>query len=175
MSLRLKTWNIILIVAALWFCDMIHGFLDDQSLLPSSFSTIYNDTTRTLASSWAIRIPSHVISPDIHKLADKIARDVGLDNRGQIGGLTGHYLLYHRSFINHTLNTSHNEQLQIDRIRRDISTLLESHPHVEWFNHETILRRTKRSLQFLDQYFPNQWHLVCVLIYYSCLLVAFVL
>lgn len=145
----------------IFYCAVIHGQVDDNFIFPSSFSSFYNDSTKTHVSSWAIRIPSSLLSEmDRHKLADRIANDVGLENRGQIGGLTGHYLLYHKSFLNHTIDNSHNQRLQIVRVRKDICKLLESHPHVEWYHHETILHRMKRSLQFLDQYFPNQWHLV---------------
>ena len=164
MFIRLQIWNIILVIAAIlvsYICATIHGQVDDKFVIPSSFVSIYNDSSMIGTSSWAIRIPSSLSALDMHSWADRIANDVGLKNRGQIGGLTGHYLLYHKSFLNHTINNSQNKRLELARLRREISQLLQDHPNVEWFQHETVLRRSKRSLQFLDQYFPNQWHLVC--------------
>lgn len=111
------------------------------------------------ASSWAVKIPNDLkkygINPD--ELILKIAEEIGLTNHGSIGHLAGHFLLVHHTFYDHTSNPDE----KLIQLRKDITERLASHPYIDWVNHETVQKRFKRSLEFKDQYFPSQWHLVC--------------
>ena len=112
----------------------------------------------SFSSSWAIRIPvEHYLNiSDLHFLADRIASEAGLVNRGQIGGLVGHYLFIHRTFFNQSGIRVH----ELGKMQDSITEHLANHPKIEWSRQEVVRMRHKRSLQFKDQYFPSQWHLV---------------
>lgn len=114
----------------------------------------------SFTSSWAIRIPMEHYSniTDLHALADRIADEAGLVNRGQIGGLIGHYLYIHNTFFNQSGIKRH----ELGKVQTAISEHLANHPEIEWSRQEVVRRRFRRSLQFKDQYFPSQWHLVRV-------------
>jgi len=107
------------------------------------------------SSSWAVRLP-----PQLHKAGKGVVREIahqlGLDVHGNIGHLRGHYLLVHHTFFNHSPHVNQT----LNQIRREITEKLRLHPHVEWFEHERVLKRKKRSLEFKDEFFPSQWHLV---------------
>ena len=113
------------------------------------------------SSSWAIRIPLVHFSNlyDLHALADRIAEEAGLVNRGQIGGLKGHYLYIHNNTF---FNQSGIKEHVLGKMQNSITELLAKHPSIEWSRQEVVRMRYKRSLQFKDQYFPSQWHLVRV-------------
>lgn len=115
------------------------------------------NSTRYL-SSWAVRIPvGHYFNmSNLHALADRIADEAGLVNRGQIGGLVGHYLFVHDTFF----NRSGSKRNDLSRVQGSITKHLAKHPEIEWSRQEIVRMRYKRSLQFKDQYFPSQWHLV---------------
>lgn len=112
----------------------------------------------SFSSSWAIRIPMehNVNISDLHALADRIAEEAGLVNRGQIGGLVGHYLYIH----NTSFNQSEIKRHELGKVQDTITEHLANHPKIEWSRREIVRMRYKRSLQFKDQYFPSQWHLV---------------
>lgn len=114
------------------------------------------NSTRYL-SSWAVRIPvGHYFNmSNLHALADRIADEAGLVNRGQIGGLVGHYLFVHDTFF----NRSGSKRNDLSRVQGSITKHLAKHPKIEWSRQEIVRMRYKRSLQFKDQYFPSQWHL----------------
>lgn len=121
----------------------------------------HNRTTNSFdfSSSWAIRIPMVHYSnlSDLHSLADRIADEAGLVNRGQIGGLVGHYLYIHNNtFFNQSGIKGH----ELGKMQSSITELLAKHPSIEWSRQEVVRMRYRRSLQFKDQYFPSQWHLV---------------
>lgn len=111
----------------------------------------------SFTSSWAIRIPMEHYSniTDLHALADRIADEAGLVNRGQIGGLIGHYLYIHNTFFNQSGIKRH----ELGKVQNAISEHLANHPEIEWSRQEVVRMRFRRSLQFKDQYFPSQWHL----------------
>jgi len=92
---------------------------------------------------------------DLHALADRIAEEAGLVNRGQIGGLVGHYLYIHNTFFNQSEIKRH----ELGKVQDTITEHLANHPKIEWSRQEIVRMRYKRSLQFKDQYFPSQWHL----------------
>ena len=50
----------------------------------------------------------------------------------------------------------------LGKMQNSITELLAKHPSIEWSRQEVVRMRYKRSLQFKDQYFPSQWHLVRV-------------
>ncbi|XP_048581194.1 proprotein convertase subtilisin/kexin type 7 isoform X2 [Nematostella vectensis] len=124
---------------------------------PSNFISLYNVSNYELSSSWAIKIPvtDGMNGKTIDALADRIAHEAGLTNRGQIGGLTGHYLFLHESFT----NKSAIDREELNIVHRAISNLLRNHPNIIWSRQEVVRKRHRRSLQFKDQYFPSQWHL----------------
>ena len=131
-------------------------------------TTILNasgNRTKIFTSSWAIRIPlgknGNVSS--LNTMADRIAAQTGLINHGQIGGLKGHYLLVHGSYFNRT--SSKNKIVSL--LQQKITKQLSEHPEIDWSRQEVVRMRVKRSLQFKDQYFPSQWHLVCMLFFFS--------
>lgn len=128
----------------------------------SNNGIVHNRTTNSMdySSSWAIRIPLVHFSnlSDLHALADRIADEAGLVNRGQIGGLKGHYLYIHNTFFNQSGIKEH----VLGKMQNSITELLAKHPSIEWSRQEVVRMRYKRSLQFKDQYFPSQWHLVRV-------------
>uniref|UniRef100_A0A672IR18 P/Homo B domain-containing protein n=1 Tax=Salarias fasciatus TaxID=181472 RepID=A0A672IR18_SALFA len=104
--------------------------------------------------SWAVRLQagSHYIEDDNDE-QDSIHLDqAGLQNRGQIGQLEGHYLL---CSVNPAVGT-------VARVPRDgvhPGDVLAAHPHVLWYSKESVLSRSKRSLAFNDPNYPKQWHL----------------
>ena len=117
---------------------------------------IVEEPTAEFSSSWAIRLPPH-LHDDSFNVIRNIADQLKLELHGSIGHLKGHYLLVHNSFFDpskHTNKTLKNE------LHRAVNKKLRFHPHVEWFEHEKLLHRKKRSLEFKDEFFPSQWHLV---------------
>ena len=127
-----------------------------KNLVNKGDKSISEDSSgKELTSSWAIRLLGELNSDHI---VSKIAEDLGLISHGNIGHLPGHYLLVHRSFYNHSSKV----ERKIDELRSLITDNLKSHPHVDWVRHEVVLKRYKRSLQFKDQFFPSQWHLVSI-------------
>ncbi|CAM4558936.1 unnamed protein product [Leuciscus chuanchicus] len=97
--------------------------------------------------SWAVRLRSGSApaGDSLHRLAQSVAQEAGLQNRGQIGQLEGHYLLC---------------QGPEDRVDPgSTAAALDQNPHVLWHSQEQLLRRSKRSLAFNDPRYPSQWHL----------------
>jgi hypothetical protein len=112
-----------------------------------------------MASSWAIRIPlkDGISNENLCKMAKKIARETGLSFHGQIGGLRGHFLLVHETFYG---DNDLYDNSELKGVLHRITEQLQRHPEVDWSIRERIRQRYKRSLRFIDQYFPSQWHLV---------------
>ena len=113
------------------------------------------------SSSWAVRLPPHLHDNGI-SIIKNIADQLKLELHGRIGHLKGHYLLVHDSFLNPSTHTNTTLKHQL---HGEVNTKLKYHPHVEWFEHEKVLRRKKRSLEFKDEFFPSQWHLVSVFVF----------
>lgn len=82
----------------------------------------------------------------------QVAEQVGLENRGQIGQLEGHYLL---CAPEPKLGSFSGGDKWVHS-----GDLLAAHPHVLWHSQDRVLSRSKRSLAFNDPHYPNQWHLV---------------
>lgn len=78
----------------------------------------------------------------------QVAEQAGLQSRGQIGQLQGHYLLCSRGGGAASVWGGGPEDV------------LAAHPHVLWHSQEKVLSRSKRSLAFNDPSYPKQWHLV---------------
>lgn len=118
-----------------------------------------NNNGKILSHSWAIKLPmnsySNLDEELLHSTADRLAVEHGLINFGPIGGLKGHYYFVHRNFF-HDLETDHSN----DSMKGNVTKFLKSHPEIEWVQHEPIQIRKKRALEFKDQFFPSQWHLV---------------
>ena len=138
-------WYVLILLNSGRLCYS-NGF-DGKEISSSSFS-----------SSWAIQIPMEYYTnvSDLHALADRIAHEAGLVNRGQIGGLLGHYLFMHSTFF----NQSGLKDRDLGRVQNRITEHLSRHPVIQWSRQEVVRLRYRRSLQFKDQYFPSQWHLV---------------
>ena len=121
---------------------------------------------KEFSSSWAIRIPK--IFHDIENprvIVENIINSLDLHIHGNIGHLPGHFLVVHNSFYNHTPEVSD----ELYDLRREITTKLSQHPHIEWVQHEVVRKRYRRALEFQDQFFPSQWHLVSSCIIYLVL------
>ncbi|XP_043936894.1 proprotein convertase subtilisin/kexin type 7 [Protopterus annectens] len=106
--------------------------------------------------TWAVHIhfPSDTVSDDqedLERLANKLAKAAGLENRGQIGELEGHYLF--------ALACQNLGEDEVERIRRSADEILTKHDNVRWHAEQKLLKRTKRSLHFNDPKYPQQWHL----------------
>ncbi|CAN9511084.1 unnamed protein product [Ophioblennius macclurei] len=85
-------------------------------------------------------------------IANRVAEQAGLQNRGQIGQLEGHYLLC----------SANNAAGTVKRVRRDSvhpEDILATNSYVLWYSKESVLSRSKRSLAFNDPNYPKQWHL----------------
>lgn len=98
--------------------------------------------------SWAVRLhtDSELLEAEgstLHELASMVAEQAGLENRGQIGQLEGHYLLC----------AGPEEEGRPGDV-------LAAHPHVLWHSKEQVLSRSKRAMAFNDPRYPLQWHLV---------------
>lgn len=118
-----------------------------------------NTNNVNLSFSWAIKLPSsnHSSSNNtaLHARATKIAEEHDLMNYGPIGGLSGYFYFVHKHFFsNDFLNSTGNA------FKGRITDRLNVHPEIEWVKHEAIRMRKKRALEFKDQFFPSQWHLV---------------
>ncbi|XP_048418070.2 proprotein convertase subtilisin/kexin type 7 [Stegostoma tigrinum] len=88
------------------------------------------------------------------ELADELAQAMGLENRGQIGELSGHYL-----FALPLHGRSRRDLKETERIRKSIEAAFAGHHRVRWHAEQKLLKRSKRSLHFNDPQYPLQWHL----------------
>ncbi|KAG9328855.1 hypothetical protein JZ751_010115, partial [Albula glossodonta] len=98
--------------------------------------------------SWAVQLGTVGDAEDgqtMDELAHRVAQEAGLESRGQIGQLEGHYLFC-------PTPNSVGEG-------RGAAEVLAAHPAVAWHSQEQLLRRAKRSLAFNDPKYPKQWHL----------------
>ena len=116
---------------------------------------------KTLSYSWAVKIPTNdnqnVDKDYFRNVADRLAKHHGLINFGPIGGLSGYYYFVHKNFLSNVNAVDDN-----DDEKDNITRVLKSHPEIEWVKHEAIHIRKKRALEFKDQFFPSQWHLVSI-------------
>ncbi|KAJ8256544.1 hypothetical protein COCON_G00186960 [Conger conger] len=97
--------------------------------------------------SWAVLLGrGGVAGQDLDQLAHSVAREAGLESRGQIGQLEGHYL-----FCPGPGDPGEGG--------KRAAQVLAAHPDVVWHSQEQLLRRAKRSLAFNDPRYPKQWHL----------------
>lgn len=122
----------------------------------NSKQDIYTGEERPVefSSSWAVKLPDH-LHKDGHKHIADIAEDIGLTNHGNIGHLAGHFLLVHHTFYNRS-----SSDRDLGSFGDLVTRTLQNHPRVEWVEREIVLKRKKRSLEFKDEFFPSQWHLV---------------
>ncbi|XP_078388718.1 proprotein convertase subtilisin/kexin type 7 isoform X2 [Cetorhinus maximus] len=109
--------------------------------------------------TWAVHLtpadgPSGHDAPSLDELADELARATGLENRGQIGELAGHYLfalpLHRRG--SRDLEETHG-------IRKSTEAVFAQHNNIRWHAEQQLLKRSKRGLHFNDPKYPFQWHL----------------
>ena len=112
-----------------------------------------------MSYSWTIKLPvnkSNLIESELLKeRANEIAEQLGLQNYGPIVGLPGYFYFVHSNFFDRTEHFTGN-----NHIKMNITEFLNSHPEIEWVKHEPVRMRKKRALEFKDQFFPSQWHLV---------------
>eukprot|EP00061_Rhincodon_typus_P015334 g42949.t1 len=88
------------------------------------------------------------------ELANELAQAMGLENRGQIGELSGHYLFALPLHVR-----SRRDLKETERIRKSIEAAFAGHHRVRWHAEQKLLKRSKRSLHFNDPQYPLQWHL----------------
>ncbi|XP_078055095.1 proprotein convertase subtilisin/kexin type 7-like isoform X2 [Mustelus asterias] len=93
-------------------------------------------------------------APSLDQLADELAQVTGLENRGQIGELVGHYL-----FALPPHRRSHRDLEDAGGIRESINAVFAQHNNVRWHAEQKLLKRSKRGLHFNDPKYPFQWHL----------------
>ncbi|XP_076443208.1 furin-like protease kpc-1 isoform X2 [Babylonia areolata] len=135
-------------------------------VLPPSLSSLRSQHACVLLVLWLTNfvVPEEVYLNKIavhingdHAAADRVARDAGLRNIGQIGTLAGHYLfeIPHRQARSADPSHSHHAALS-------------SHPHVHWFEQQVMRSRKKRDFtgesqgrgfQLNDPYYGSQWYL----------------
>ncbi|XP_048471321.1 proprotein convertase subtilisin/kexin type 7-like [Rhincodon typus] len=88
------------------------------------------------------------------ELANELAQAMGLENWGQIGELSGHYLFALPLHVR-----SRRDLKETERIRKSIEAAFAGHHRVRWHAEQKLLKRSKRSLHFNDPQYPLQWHL----------------
>ncbi|KAM6959275.1 LOW QUALITY PROTEIN: proprotein convertase subtilisin/kexin type 7 [Aplochiton taeniatus] len=93
---------------------------------------------------------------DLDLLANDVAEQAGLENRGQIGQLEGHYLLCSAE-AGRRPGAGVGAQPEGQRTRP--GEVLAAHPHVLWHSQDKLLSRSKRAMAFNDPRYPKQWHL----------------
>ncbi|XP_067364102.1 proprotein convertase subtilisin/kexin type 7 isoform X2 [Channa argus] len=124
----------------------------------SSHSTTWPSPSCGPGQSWAVRLHAGVQddvednSVHLDVIANRVAEQAGLQNKGQIGELEGHYLLC-------TEKPSAGSMGGIWRKNVQPRDVLAAHPHVLWYSMERVLSRSKRSMAFNDPRYPKQWHL----------------
>ena len=126
--------------------------------------------------SWAVKLalPTQQYSQEeLDAVADIVAIEMGVKNRGQIGSLPGHYLFTHelhdltgsrgRTAIpcddpangcagNQFLRYVSSDQTgaisrdEFAQIMRDLHDVMDGHAHIEWFTPQTVRSRQKRML-----------------------------
>uniref|UniRef100_A0A3P9HRW2 Proprotein convertase subtilisin/kexin type 7 n=1 Tax=Oryzias latipes TaxID=8090 RepID=A0A3P9HRW2_ORYLA len=126
----------------------------------SSPSSPWTSSSCGPGQSWAVRLRpgrQHEEDEDVEQdsldldvIADRVADQAGLQNKGQIGQLKGHYLLCSGSSDSEALG---------GLWTRSAGEVLAAHPQVLWFSKEMLLSRSKRSVAFNDPNYPKQWHL----------------
>ncbi|XP_011481371.1 proprotein convertase subtilisin/kexin type 7 [Oryzias latipes] len=126
----------------------------------SSPSSPWTSSSCGPGQSWAVRLHpgrQHEEDEDVEQdsldldvIADRVADQAGLQNKGQIGQLKGHYLLCSGSSDSEALG---------GLWTRSAGEVLAAHPQVLWFSKEMLLSRSKRSVAFNDPNYPKQWHL----------------
>lgn len=111
--------------------------------------------------SWAVRLHAgpHREEGDgeqspvhLDVIANKVAKQAGLQNQGQIGQLEGHYLLCSAKPGTGSLASIWSKSVKPGDV-------LANHPHVLWHSQDAVLSRSKRSMAFNDPRYPKQWHL----------------
>nr|XP_015193269.1 PREDICTED: proprotein convertase subtilisin/kexin type 7 [Lepisosteus oculatus] len=100
--------------------------------------------------AWAVRLDrgGHAGGQELDELAHRVAAEAGLESRGQIGQLEGHYLFCPGVGPDGW-----------DQDDKGAAEVLAAHPEVSWFSQQQLLRRAKRELAFNDPKYPKQWHL----------------
>lgn len=100
--------------------------------------------------SWAVRLS--------HKSHHSVASEVGLRSSGPVNELLRDVYEFKLDDEDHVklLHELKSHQRVIDHVH----SLVVSHPHVKWAEHQHSLSRQKRQIYFNDPSFPHQWHLV---------------
>lgn len=132
-------------------------FPSNRILYDKNYELEQVETEREMLSfSWAIKIPTEGIGNNsLHSLANRLANEHGLINYGPIGGLHGYFYFVHSNFFN-----DNEVDYRNDNFKKNVTNFLNKHPEIEWVKHEPVRMRKKRTLEFKDQFFPSQWHLV---------------
>ena len=150
-------------------------------------TTRYHGQPHLETLSWAVKFQGPT---EEGREYDKIARQVGehtkLTVQGVVGDLEGHYVMSHKLHnYHHSTNTlltvrdsenpyyaslksplpghwtlEHLDQGEWSDHVSEVDRLLNEHPMVEWHMQQVVHSRQKRSLNFKDPSYPDQWHLV---------------
>ena len=98
---------------------------------------------------WAVKVQGKERSDEeVRALADSVASRLGLANHGKIEPFLNVFRFGGDSWKigRSTVGTVH--------------ASLREHPAVVWASLQRPLVRTTRNVEFIDPYFPSQWHLV---------------
>lgn len=138
---------------------------------------------------WAVKLDLSLLdNKDASTAAAVVAVDSGLYNQGQIGNLDGYYVFSHpaetstrQAPVSSPLPVFQNHSQTVDRsalddkhlqIKDGVHRMLDSHPFVEWYMLQRVVRRFQRraaltphsrtmfEVHFNDPLYHKQWHLV---------------
>ena len=131
--------------------------------------------------SWAVKLKlsDQNMKYNAESYADQVAEELGLQNIGLEERTADIYLFIHHSHGKHwkQIEAVHRslknpDILKVKKKLEDsgenfvsetidlILQQLELHPAVEWYSHQVVRRRRKRSISFDDPWYYKQWHLV---------------
>lgn len=132
----------------------------------------YSGSESAETLSWVVRLKADILSStkeELDAIAELIAEDSQLVNRGQVGELRGHYLFassLHQHILQSLSSKSHAGNLGTTLMRENLTfttqgnlshsdwrrvklrclILLDSHPYVEWHIQQLVRSRSKRDL-----------------------------
>jgi subtilisin family serine protease len=117
---------------------------DDSKIFES---TLYNDEEegKEYSDIWAVELAEGA-DPD------HVARVNGFRNKGPINEKRFYEFVYAGPSTHLEKRTS---SRHVQRIHRQLT----DHPHVKWFERQTILERVKRSLAFNDPQIEYEWYI----------------
>ena len=161
------------ILSVVVICQIFSGWIPVRLNKKILFPLHTDNTKNTL--SWAVKL---VKNSNSKNNISKIASDLGLINKGQIGHLDDIYLFHYIDNLMSNLSadlqreTVENDaklmlyhqkifsESELEDIIQQTEEKMNNHLDIVWHSHQKILSRSKRSLHFQDPFYNRQWHLV---------------